>query len=52
LSKLSEEKGIIGGLALSRYYADNPNDFLVCVTELNSKLQIDSLIEGLKEISK
>ncbi len=52
LSKLSEEKGIIGGLSLSRYYADNPNDFLVCVTETNTKEQIDNLVEGLKEISK
>ncbi|MDQ3010237.1 MAG: aminomethyl-transferring glycine dehydrogenase subunit GcvPA [Acidobacteriota bacterium] len=52
LSKLSEEKNIIGGLALSRYYSENPNDFLVCVTELNSKEQIDNLIEGLKGISE
>ncbi len=52
LSKLSEEKGIIGGLSLSGYYAENPNDFLVCVTETNTKEQIDNLVEGLKEISK
>jgi glycine dehydrogenase subunit 1 len=51
LSKLSSEKGIIGGLALSRYYADNPNDFLVCVTETNSREQINNLIQALKEIS-
>src|SRR6185436_6057505 len=50
LSKLSSEKGIIGGLALSRYYADNPNDFLVCVTETNTKAQIDELVAALKEI--
>jgi glycine dehydrogenase subunit 1 len=48
LSKLSAEKGIIGGLALSRYYDDNPNDFLVCVTEMNTKDQIDKLVEGLR----
>ncbi len=52
LSKLSDEKAIIGGLALSRYYSDNPNDFLVCVTELNTKAQIDNLIEGLREVIK
>jgi glycine dehydrogenase subunit 1 len=51
LSNLSSEKGIIGGLALSRYYADNPNDFLVCVTETNSKEQIDNLVEGLKSFA-
>jgi glycine dehydrogenase subunit 1 len=50
LSKLSEGKNIIGGLALSRYYANNPNDFLVCVTELNSKEQIDNLVEGLQSV--
>ncbi|MBA2494966.1 MAG: aminomethyl-transferring glycine dehydrogenase subunit GcvPA, partial [Acidobacteria bacterium] len=36
LEKLRTERAIIGGLALSRYYADNPNDFLVCVTEINT----------------
>lgn len=51
LSKLSKEKSVIGGLALSRYYADNPNDFLVCVTETNSKEQIDKLADALTEIS-
>jgi glycine dehydrogenase subunit 1 len=50
LSKLSEEKNIIGGLALSRYYSDNPNDFLVCVTEINTKEQIDNLVEGLTDL--
>jgi glycine dehydrogenase subunit 1 len=52
LEKLRTEKGIIGGLALSRYYSENPNDFLVCATELNTKQQIDNLAEGLKEISQ
>jgi glycine dehydrogenase subunit 1 len=47
LEKLRTEKGIIGGLALSKYYADNPNDILVCVTELNTKIQIDDLVAGL-----
>ena len=48
LEKLRTENEIIGGLALSRYYADNPNDFLVCVTETNTKAQIDNLVESLK----
>jgi len=52
LEKLRTEKEIIGGLALSRYYNDNPNDFLVCVTELNTKAQIDNLVDSLAEISK
>jgi glycine dehydrogenase subunit 1 len=48
LEKLRTEKGVIGGLALSRYYAENPNDFLVCVTEMNSKEQIDDLVLSLE----
>lgn len=50
LSNLTDEKSIIGGLSLSRYYDDNPNDFLVCVTELNTKEQIDTLVEGLRNV--
>jgi glycine dehydrogenase subunit 1 len=50
LEKLRTDKNIIGGLAVSRYYSDNPNDFLVCVTEVNTKAQIDSLVEGLREV--
>lgn len=50
LENLRTDKGIVGGLALSKYYADNPNDILVCVTELNTKQQIDDLVEGLKNL--
>ena len=51
LEKLRLEKHIIGGLPLSWYYNDYPNDFLVCVTEMNTKEQIDNLAEGLKSVS-
>jgi glycine dehydrogenase subunit 1 len=51
LSRLAAEKEITGGLALSRYYADRPNDFLVCVTETNSRAEIDALVEGLKALT-
>ena len=50
LAKLLNEKGIIGGLALSKYYLNRENEFLVCVTELNTKAQIDDLVEGLKSL--
>lgn len=40
-------KGIIGGLALSKYYGGHDNDFLVCVTETNSREQIDALVASL-----
>jgi hypothetical protein len=42
---------ITGGLALSRYYGDRPNDFLVCVTEINSRREIDALVEGLGQLT-
>ncbi|HEX8638657.1 MAG TPA: aminomethyl-transferring glycine dehydrogenase subunit GcvPA [Pyrinomonadaceae bacterium] len=51
LEKLSAEQNIIGGLALSKYYSENPNDFLVCVTETNSREQIENFVTGLKEIA-
>ena len=41
------EKDIIGGLALSKYYGGHDNDFLVCVTETNSREQIDALVSAL-----
>ncbi|MFN6963165.1 MAG: aminomethyl-transferring glycine dehydrogenase subunit GcvPA [Pyrinomonadaceae bacterium] len=41
------DKGIIGGLALSKYYPGRANEFLVCVTETTSKGQIDDLVSGL-----
>lgn len=47
LSRLGKEKGIDGGIALSRFIPDRPNDFLVCVTETNSREQIDRLIQAL-----
>jgi glycine dehydrogenase subunit 1 len=48
LEKLCSENGIIGGLPLSKYYRNRENDFLVCVTETNTKEQIDSLVNALK----
>jgi glycine dehydrogenase subunit 1 len=48
LSRLASEHNITGGLALSRYINDRPNDFLVCVTELNSRAEIDALADALR----
>ncbi|MEP6850427.1 MAG: glycine dehydrogenase, partial [Acidobacteriota bacterium] len=41
------EQGVVGGLALSKYYEGHDNDFLVCVTEANTKKQIDQLVTSL-----
>ena len=51
LARLASERNITGGLPLSRYYPDRPNDFLVCVTEINSRAEIDALVNGLKTIT-
>jgi glycine cleavage system P protein (glycine dehydrogenase) subunit 1 len=48
LDKLAREKGIDGGIALSRFDSLRPNDFLVCVTEMNTREQIDALVAGLR----
>jgi glycine dehydrogenase subunit 1 len=41
------EKGIVGGLALSKYYAGHDNDILIAVTETASRENIDKLIAAL-----
>jgi glycine dehydrogenase subunit 1 len=50
LAHLGKDKGIDGGIALSRFISDRPNDFLVCVTETNSRQQIEALVEALKTV--
>ena len=47
LERLRSQNGIIGGLALSKYYPERANEFLVCVTETARKEQIDALAAGL-----
>jgi len=50
LDRLALEKGIDGGIALSRFDATRKNDFLVCVTETNTREQMDLLIKGLSDL--
>jgi len=52
LGRLAKDYNINGGLALSRYYSDRPNDFLVCVTEINARAEIDAFVTALLEISQ
>ena len=42
-----QDRGIIGGLDVSDL---TPNGMLICVTEVNSRREIDSLVSALKEI--
>ena len=51
LEKLASEKEIDGGIALARFNSNRPNDFLVCVTETNTRAEIDALVEGLNQTS-
>ncbi len=51
LSRLGKDKGIEGGIPLWRFFPDWPNDFLVCVTEINTRAEIDALVEGLASVS-
>ncbi|HEY6805986.1 MAG TPA: aminomethyl-transferring glycine dehydrogenase subunit GcvPA [Pyrinomonadaceae bacterium] len=51
LAKVARENEIDGGLALSRFLPGHENDFLVCVTETNTREQIDALVDALKTSS-
>jgi len=50
LSRLAKEKELEAGIALSRFMPDRTNDFLVCVTETNTREQIDTLVSALTEL--
>jgi len=41
------EKKIIGGLPIGRFYPELGNAALWCCTELNTKEQIDTAVQGL-----
>ncbi len=45
------KKHIVPGLPLSRYDASRTKELLVCVTEMNTKADIDRLAAALKEVS-
>src|SRR5436309_1857366 len=51
LENLATEKSIDAGIALSRFDSNRPNDFLVCVTETNTREQIDALVDGLRPLT-
>lgn len=52
LEKVRIHHGIIGGVALSRYFPEKSDEFLVCVTETNTKEQIDSLVDALRQVTR
>ncbi len=44
------EKGILGGYDLQQDYPHAENEMLICVTEMNTREQIDRLVAALAEI--
>lgn len=48
VDRLAKRK-IMPGLALSRYDSKKEKELLICVTEMNSKTEIDRLVAALKE---
>ncbi|MCK5913803.1 MAG: aminomethyl-transferring glycine dehydrogenase subunit GcvPA, partial [Desulfuromusa sp.] len=47
LKKRLEKQGILAGISLGRDYSDLENGLLICVTEQNSREQIDRLVIAL-----
>jgi len=45
------ERAIIGGYDLGRDYPQLENHMLLCVTEMNTKEEIDRLVEALEEVT-
>jgi glycine dehydrogenase subunit 1 len=45
------ERGIIGGYDLGRDYPHLENHMLLCVTEMNTRAEIDRLVEALEEVA-
>jgi len=48
---LLDEYGIVGGYDLGREYPTLADHMLICVTELNSREDIDALAAGLEEFA-
>ena len=46
------EKGILGGYDLEQDYPQARNQMLVCLTEMNSRQQIDRLVAALKTLAE
>ena len=50
--RLLDDWGVIGGYDLGQDYARLKNHMLVCVTEMNTREEIEMLVEALGEITK
>jgi glycine dehydrogenase subunit 1 len=52
INRKLRERGIIGGLDLGRFFPEMSDRCLFCVTEMNSREEIDRLLESLREITQ
>ncbi len=52
LAERLHERRIVPGLPLSRYFPERRNELLICVTEMNSRADIDDLTESLREAAR
>ncbi|MDP2792271.1 MAG: hypothetical protein Q8O15_11020, partial [Rectinemataceae bacterium] len=44
-------QGIVPGLPVSRYFPDRPDELIVCVTEMNTRAEIERLAGALSAVS-
>jgi len=52
INRRLRERGIIGGLDLGRFFPEMSDCCLFCVTEMNSREEMDRLLESLGEITR
>jgi glycine dehydrogenase subunit 1 len=52
INRKLRKRGIIGGLNLGRFFPGMSDCCLFCVTEMNSREEIDRLLESLGEITE
>jgi glycine dehydrogenase subunit 1 len=52
INRRLRERGIIGGLDLGRFFPEMSDCCLFCVTEMNSREEMDRLVESLGEITR
>jgi len=52
INRKLRERGIIGGLDLGRFFPEMSDCCLFCVTEMNSREEIDRLLESLGELTQ
>ncbi len=50
INQTLQKKGILGGYELEKDYPEAKNQMLICVTEMNSREQIDHLVQALEDL--